>query len=50
MNIFQEVNKIYATRHQTLGLMWVFTYKIDSQEYLTKCRAQLVICRNQQAV
>ena len=29
--------------------MWVFTYKLDSQCYLTKCRAQLIICRNQQA-
>ena len=29
--------------------MWVFTYKIDSQRYLTKCRARLVICGNQQA-
>lgn len=48
MNTFEEVNRGEAKGHQVLGCMWVFTYKTDSQGYLIKCKARLVVCGNQQ--
>src|SRR6266700_2363057 len=29
--------------------MWVFIYKTDKHRFLQKCKAHLVVCRNQQA-
>jgi hypothetical protein len=28
--------------------MWTFVYKMDKHRYLQRCKAQLVVCRNQQ--
>ena len=49
MRSFQKTDKKHAKGQQVLGCMWVFTYKTDKHGILQKCKAQLVVWRNQQA-
>jgi len=49
MKSWYETDKRYAKGQQILGSMWVFKYKTDKHGYLTKCKARLVVCGNQQA-
>jgi hypothetical protein len=51
INMFKSwtiVDKSEAKSHQILGCQWVFTYKTDKHNRITKCRARLVVCGNQQ--
>lgn len=50
MQTFEEVLWRTAKGHQILGCRWVFVYKTDKHGYLTKCKARLVVCGNQQEV
>src|SRR6266516_3418310 len=50
INMFKSwtiVDKSEAKSHQILGCQWVFTYKTDKHNRITKCRARLVVCGNQ---
>ena len=47
---FELVESKHTIRNQVLDCMWVFTYKTDSDGYLVKCEARLVVCGNQQEV
>jgi hypothetical protein len=49
-NLFKswtEVEKTEVKRRQILGCMWVFVYKTDKHQRITKCKARLVVCWNQ---
>ena len=50
METFELVESKHTIRQQVLDCMWVFTYKTDSDGYLVKCKARLVVCGNQQEV
>jgi hypothetical protein len=41
--IFQEVTPEVVAGSQALPLMWVFTYKFDTEGYLLKYKARLVV-------
>ena len=50
-NLFKswtEVEKSEVKGRQILGCMWVFVYKTDKHRRITKCKARLVVCGNQQ--
>ena len=50
-NLFKswtEVEKSEVKGRQILGCMWVFVYKTDKHWRITKCKARLVVCGNQQ--
>jgi len=49
INSFQKTDKKYAKGQQILNLMWVFIYKTNKHKFLQKCKARLIVCRNQQA-
>jgi hypothetical protein len=51
VNLFKswtEVEKLEVKGQQILGCMWVFVYKTDKHRRITKCKARLVVCGNQQ--
>jgi hypothetical protein len=51
LNLFKswtEVEKLEVKGRQILGCMWVFVYKMDKYQRITKCKARLVVCGNQQ--
>ena len=51
VNLFKswtEVEKSEAKGHQILGCQWVFVYKTDKHRRITKCKARIVVCGNQQ--
>jgi hypothetical protein len=43
-----EVNKSEAKGRQILGCQWVYVYKTDKHRKITKCKARIVVCGNQQ--
>ena len=45
---FQTVQILEATRHFIILVMWVFTYKFDTDGYLVKFKARLVVRRDLQ--
>jgi hypothetical protein len=50
-NLFKywtEVEKLEVKEQQILGCIWVFVYKTDKHWRITKCKARLVVCGNQQ--
>src|SRR6266436_2469008 len=51
VNIFKswtEVPKSEAKGSQILGCQWVYVYKTDKHRRITKCKARIVVCGNQQ--
>ena len=48
MNSFHKTDLRHAKGLQVLSSMWRFVYKTDKHRFLTKCKAKLVVCRNQQ--
>ena len=51
LNMFKSwtaVDRSEAKGHQILGCQWVFVYKTDKHGRLTKCKARIVVCGNQQ--
>jgi hypothetical protein len=43
-----EVNKSEAKGRQILSCQWVYVYKTDKHRKITKCKARIVVCGNQQ--
>ena len=50
MRSFQKTDRKYIKGQQILSSMWVFIYKMDKHGFFQKCKACLVVCRNQQAL
>jgi hypothetical protein len=51
MKIFKswtEVNKSKVKGRQILGCQWVYVYKTNKHQKITKCKARIVVCGNQQ--
>jgi hypothetical protein len=50
MKSWSEVlaKRIKAAGHQILSCMWVYTYKLDKNHHLLKCKARLVVQGDQQ--
>src|SRR6266436_2742762 len=51
VNLFKswtEVAKLEVKGRQILGCQWVYVYKTDKHRKITKCKARLVVCGNQQ--
>ena len=42
------IKHVKATGHQILNCMWVYTYKLDRNHHLLKCKARLVVRGDQQ--
>jgi hypothetical protein len=43
-----EIHKSEAKEYQILGCQWVFKYKTDKHRRITKCKARIIVCGNQQ--
>jgi hypothetical protein len=48
MKSWTETDKVHARGLKVINSMWTFVYKTDKHRYLQRCKAQLVVCGNQQ--